>query len=109
MPSPTRIALAATLLSFATLASAQSPAGSHWACTMNGKDVDIKLTSDQATVAMGGETRVLKRQDAQSENVYYDGNVTLRFKGDTPAPSNSPRLIENNKPSQLSKCTELDA
>jgi hypothetical protein len=109
-PSPVRIALAVSFLASSTLAFAQSSAvSSHWSCSLNGKDVDIRLAGDSATVAVNGEKRVLKRVEAQSESVYFDGTVGLRFKGEYPAPSNSPRWIENSKPSQLTKCTELDS
>lgn len=109
-PNPVRLALAVSFLASSTLAFAQSgsPSG-HWSCTVNGKDIDIRLGADAATVQVNGEKRTLKRVDADNESIYFDGTYALRFKGDYPAPRNAPRWIENNVPSQLSKCTELDS
>lgn len=108
-PNPVRLALAVSFLASSTLAFAQTSPNGHWSCSLNGKDIDIRLAADNATVQVNGEARTLKRVEAQNESIFSDGTYGLRFKGDYPAPRNSPRWIENNVPSQLSKCTELDS
>ncbi len=108
--NPVRFALAVSFLAGSTLAFAQSIASSGpRSCSLNGKDVDIRLAADSATVQVNGEKRTLKRVDAQNDSIFVDDSYALRFKGDTPTPRNSPRWIENNVPQQLSKCTELDS
>lgn len=106
-PNPVRLALAVSFFAASTLAYAQPGASTHWSCSLNGKDIDIRLAADNAVVLVKGDKRTLKRVDAPNDSIYADDSYALRFRGDSPTPRNSPRWIENNVASQLTKCYEL--
>ena len=97
-----RFALAATLLATAPLAFAQADSQGHWACVANGKELDIRIANGEAAVAVAGERRVLKRQEARSGTLYTDGKVALRHKGTDP--TGEAQWIENGEASSLSRC-----
>lgn len=100
--APARFALAATLFAAAPLAFAQADPQGHWACVVNGKELDIRIANGEATVAVDGDRRVLKRQEARSGTLYTDGTVALRHKG--PDPAGDAQWIENGEASSLSRC-----
>ena len=97
-----RFALGAALFAASPLLFAQSEGNGRWACVANGKDVDIRIANGEATVAVNGERRVLKRQDVRSGMLYTDGTVALRHKGTDPGGEG--QWIENGQASSLSRC-----
>ena len=106
MPRTARPILAAALAaSLSTLAYAQAAAPGRWACTVDGKEVDIRIANDEATVAVGGQQRVLKRRDVGKGTYYTDGTVALRQKG--LYPTNDAQWIENGTASSLSRCLPI--
>ena len=97
-----RYALGAALLATSPFLFAQAETPGRWACVANGKELDIRIANGEATVAVNGDRRVLKRQDVRSGTLYTDGNVALRHKG--PDPAGEAEWIENGQASSLSRC-----
>lgn len=97
-----RFALGAALFAASPLLFAQAEVKGRWACVANGKEVDIRIANGEATVAVNGDRRVLKRQEVRSGTLYTDGTVALRHKGIDPAGEG--QWIENGQASALSRC-----
>jgi len=97
-----RFSLGAALLAASPLLFAQAETPGRWACVANGKELDIRIANGEATVAVNGDRRVLKRQDVRSGALYTDGSVALRHKG--PDPAGEAQWIENGQASALSRC-----
>jgi hypothetical protein len=97
-----RIALGVALFAASPLVFAQQETPERWTCVANGKDLDIRIANGEATIAVDGERRVLKKQDVRSGTLYTDGTVALRHKGTSLA--GEAQWIENGQPSALSRC-----
>ena len=98
--------LAATLAAAtSTLVYAQAAAPGRWACTVNGKAVDIQIANDEATVAVSGERRVLKRRDVNKGTLYTDGTIALRQGGLDP--TSRAQFIENGSAATLERCVPV--
>ena len=95
--------LAATLAAaVSTVVYAQAAAPGRWACTVDGKEVDIRIANDEATVAVAGQQRVLKRRDVSKGTYFTDGTVALRQRGLDP--THDAQWIEGGNASSLSRC-----
>ena len=95
--------LAATLAaSLSSVVFAQAAAPGRWACTVDGKEVDIRIANDEATVAVGGQQRVLKRRDVAKGTYFTDGTVALRQRGLDP--TYDAQWIENGNAASLTRC-----
>ena len=106
MPRYARPILAAALAaSLSTVAYAQIAGPARWGCTVNGKEVDIQIANDEATVQVGGERRVLKRRDVSKGVLYTDGTVALRQR--SLELSGETQWIENGNAASLSRCTPI--
>lgn len=98
--------LAATLAAaVSTVVFAQASAPGRWACTVDGKEVDIRIANDEATVAVGGQQRVLKRRDVSKGTLYTDGTVALRQRGLDP--TSEAQWIENGNAASLQRCLPI--
>ena len=97
-----RIAFGVALIAASPLLFAQQETPGRWACVANGKDLDIRIANGEATVAVDGERRVLKKQDVRSGTLYTDGTVALRHKGT--AVDGEAQWTENGQTSALSRC-----
>lgn len=106
LATATRLAFAVALTCAAPIAAAQTPSGTgHWACDLNGRDIDIRIAGDEATVTLpGAPARVLKRREVRSGAYYTDGTVALRHRGDQPAQVNEPQWVQNGEASALRRC-----
>jgi hypothetical protein len=101
-----RLLAVATLAGAASVCLAQSgfPPG-RWSCDLNGRDIDIRIAGDEATVRVAGaEARVLKRREIRSGGYYTDGSAALRHRGGEPAQANEPQWIQNGEVSALRRC-----
>ncbi len=101
-----RLGFAAALTCTSPIAAAHSPsAAGRWACDLNGRDIDIRIAGDEATVTLpGAPARVLKRREVRSGAYYTDGTVALKHRGDQPAQVNEPQWVQNGEASALRRC-----
>ena len=101
---PTRIALAAPFLAAAAIAYAQAdPAAGRWACMAGGKDVSIQFAGAEATVVVGSEKRVLKKQESAKGSSYSDGTLGLKMRDPDPA-RNAALVDEYGQVTTLMRC-----
>ena len=99
------ILAAALAAATSTLVYAQAAAPGRWACTVNGKAVDIQIANEEATVSVNGERRVLKRRDVNKGTMYTDGTVALRQGGMDP--TSRTQDIENGNAATLERCVPV--
>ena len=101
---PARIALAAPFLASAALACAQAgPAAGQWACMAGGKNVTIQFAGAEATVTLGSEKRVLKKQETVKGSSYSDGTLGLKMRDADPA-RNAALVDEYGTVTTLMRC-----
>ena len=100
----TRVALAAPFLAAAAIAYAQAdPAAGRWACMAGGKDVSIQFAGAEATVVLGSEKRVLKKQESAKGASYTDGTLGLKMRDLDPA-RNAALVDEYGQVTTLMRC-----
>jgi hypothetical protein len=101
---PARVALAVPFLASAALAYAQAgPAAGQWACMAGGKSVTIQFAGAEATVTLGSEKRVLKKQDTVKGSSYSDGTLGLKMRDPDPA-RNAALVDEYGTVTTLMRC-----
>jgi len=100
----TRVALAVPFLAAAAVAYAQSDAAAtRWACMAGGKDVSIQFAGAEATVVVGSEKRVLKKQESAKGSSYSDGTLGLKMRDPDPA-RNAALVDEYGQVTTLMRC-----
>ena len=100
-----RVALAVPFVAAAAIAYAQpGAAANRWACMAGGKDVSIQLAGAEATVVMGSEKRVLKKQESAKGSSYSDGTLGLKMRDTDPA-RNAALVDEYGQVTTLMRCT----
>ena len=101
---PARLALAVPFCVSAALAYAQAaPAPSQWACMAGGRNVTIQFAGTEATVMMGSEKRVLKKQESVRGASYSDGTLGLKMRDLDPA-RNAALVDEYGQVTTLMRC-----
>ena len=99
-----RAVLAVPFLATAAIAYAQSgPAPGQWACMAGGKSVTIQFAGAEATVMVGSEKRVLKRQESVKGSNYSDGTLGLKMRDPDPA-RNAALVDEYGTVTTLMRC-----
>ncbi|MEO8485470.1 MAG: hypothetical protein ABI585_03945 [Betaproteobacteria bacterium] len=100
--------VAAPLVAASSLAAAQTDVNTgRYSCSVKRQDIDLRIAGDQATVAVGGATRTLKRQEAGSTNVYADGTSSLRYRGRDIFGGNA-KWVENGLVSAVTRCAVVE-
>lgn len=99
----TRALLAVPFLASAAIAYAQAGPAGQWACTAGGKNVSIQFAGAEATVTLGTEKRVLKKQESMKGSSYSDGTLGLKMRDPDPA-RNAALVDEYGTVTTLMRC-----
>ena len=79
-----------------------------WNCVVGGKEVQMTIAGDTATMAFaGGDTYTMKRDPNRNKPFYTDGKVALRLSGGGAMSTGGPEWVQGGNATTLLRCVPV--